>query len=101
MLLGGSRRHGRTARPTELRPDQRPAADGLTPGPIAGSATSTERGDGVLELRPAIAVPASQAWFWTESWQEGDRRADADIAAGRTTAYDIVDDFMGSLGINE
>ena len=61
----------------------------------------TERSDGVLELRPAIAVPASQAWFWAESWQEGERRADADIAAGRTTTYDNVDDFMDSLGTDE
>ncbi len=60
----------------------------------------TERSDGVLELRPAIAVPASQAWFWTESWQEGERRADADIAAGRTTTYDDVDDFMDSLDVD-
>jgi bifunctional DNA-binding transcriptional regulator/antitoxin component of YhaV-PrlF toxin-antitoxin module len=61
----------------------------------------TERSDGVLELRPAIAVPASQAWFWAESWQEGERRADDDIAAGRTTTYDNVDDFMDSLDIDE
>jgi bifunctional DNA-binding transcriptional regulator/antitoxin component of YhaV-PrlF toxin-antitoxin module len=61
----------------------------------------TERSDGVLELRPAIAVPASQAWFWAESWQEGERRADADSAAGRTTTYDNVDDFMDSLDIDE
>jgi bifunctional DNA-binding transcriptional regulator/antitoxin component of YhaV-PrlF toxin-antitoxin module len=61
----------------------------------------TERSDGVLELRPAIAVPASQAWFWAENWQEGERRADADIAAGRTTTYDNVDDFMDSLDIDE
>ncbi|GIE30031.1 hypothetical protein Ait01nite_030760 [Actinoplanes italicus] len=61
----------------------------------------TERSDGVLELRPAIAVPASQAWFWAESWQEGERRADADIAAGRTTTYDNVEGFMDSLDIDE
>lgn len=61
----------------------------------------TERSDGVLELRPAIAVPASQAWFWAKSWQEGERRAGADIAAGRTTTYDNVDDFMDSLDIDE
>ncbi|PWK49549.1 hypothetical protein BC793_104223 [Actinoplanes xinjiangensis] len=61
----------------------------------------TERSDGVLELRPVIAVPASQAWFWAENWQERERRADADIAAGRTTTYDNVDDFMDSLDIDE
>ncbi|GAA2472628.1 hypothetical protein [Winogradskya humida] len=52
-------------------------------------------------LRPAISVPASQAWFWTEGWQEGERRADADVVAGRTTTYDNVDDFMDSLDIDE
>jgi bifunctional DNA-binding transcriptional regulator/antitoxin component of YhaV-PrlF toxin-antitoxin module len=61
----------------------------------------TEREDGVLELRPTIAVPASQAWFWTPQWQEGERRADEDIAAGRTTTYDNVDDFMGSLKVDD
>lgn len=25
-----------------------------------------ERDDGVVELRPALPVPADQLWFWTE-----------------------------------
>ncbi|GLY06033.1 AbrB family transcriptional regulator [Actinoplanes sp. NBRC 101535] len=61
----------------------------------------TERSDGVLELRPTIAIPASQQWFWEKRWQEGERRADADIAAGRTTTYENVDDFMDSLDLGE
>lgn len=61
----------------------------------------TERSDGVLELRPTVAIPASQQWFWDKRWQDGERRADADIAAGRTTTYDNVDDFMDSLDIDE
>ena len=27
-------------------------------------------------------IDASQAWFWTPEWQEGERQADAEIAAG-------------------
>lgn len=61
----------------------------------------TEREDGVLELRPTIAIPASEAWFWDERWQEGEREAEADIAAGRVTHYDNVEDFMASLGADE
>ena len=37
--------------------------------------------DGIL-LRPMKLIDASQAWFWTPEWQEGERKADAEIAAG-------------------
>ena len=29
----------------------------------------TERADGVLEIRPIAAIPATQSWFWTDEWQ--------------------------------
>ena len=47
-----------------------------------------ERDDGRVELLPVVAVPADQAWFWTERWQGMEREADADVAAGRTTVVD-------------
>jgi hypothetical protein len=34
-----------------------------------------------------VDVNSDQAWFWTESWQAGEREVDAGIAAGRTTFY--------------
>jgi bifunctional DNA-binding transcriptional regulator/antitoxin component of YhaV-PrlF toxin-antitoxin module len=43
-----------------------------------------ERADGVIELRPLLAIPAEDAWFWTEEWQEKEREADEEINAGRT-----------------
>ena len=44
--------------------------------------------DGRIELIPVVAVPADQAWFWTDRWQAMEREADADVAAGRTTVVD-------------
>jgi bifunctional DNA-binding transcriptional regulator/antitoxin component of YhaV-PrlF toxin-antitoxin module len=44
--------------------------------------------DGRIELVPVVAVPADQAWFWTDRWQTMEREADADVAAGRTTVVD-------------
>ena len=44
--------------------------------------------DGRIELVPVVAVPADQAWFWTDRWQAMEREADADVAAGRTTVVD-------------
>jgi hypothetical protein len=34
-----------------------------------------------------LDVNSDQAWFWTESWQAGEREVDASIAAGHTTFY--------------
>ena len=57
----------------------------------------TEREDGVLELRPQVAVPASQAWFWTQEWQDRERAADADLAAGRVVVTDDAESFLAEL----
>ena len=57
----------------------------------------TERADGVLELRPAVAVPASDAWFWDARWQEGEKDVDRFVAAGDVIVTNGVDDFLASL----
>jgi antitoxin MazE len=56
-----------------------------------------DRGDGSIELVPVVAIPANQAWFWTDRWQAMERDADADVAAGRTTVVDGVDDLIAHL----
>lgn len=57
----------------------------------------TEREDGVLELRPQVAVPAIQAWFWTQEWQDRERAADADLVAGRVAVTDDAESFLAEL----
>ena len=56
-----------------------------------------EHEDGRVELVPVVAVPADQAWFWSERWQQMEREADADIAAGRTTTVDGLDGLLEHL----
>lgn len=56
-----------------------------------------ERDDGRVELVPVVAIPADQAWFWTDRWQTMEREADADIAAGRVTAVDGIDELVALL----
>ena len=53
-----------------------------------------ELDDGRIELIPVVAVPADQVWFWTDRWQQMEREADADVAAGRTTVVESVDDLL-------
>jgi AbrB family looped-hinge helix DNA binding protein len=52
--------------------------------------------DGIL-LRPKKLIDASQAWFWTQDWQAGEREASADIKAGRVTTSGSTAAFLDSL----
>jgi AbrB family looped-hinge helix DNA binding protein len=53
--------------------------------------------EGEIVLRPHVAVPADQAWFWTERWQQMEREADDAITAGRVTVNEDVDDLLADL----
>jgi antitoxin PrlF len=74
------------------------------PGDIARAAHLSE-GDpieiryfeGVITLVPKKMVDASQAWFWSPEWQQGEREASADIASGKVHRFDTDEDFLKSL----
>ena len=83
----GVQRRGLIALPTALR--QRLHLD--EPG---AQLEVTERADGVIELRPSVPIPADQAWFWAERWQQREREVDDDVAAGRVTVFEYGDDFL-------
>jgi len=56
-----------------------------------------EGDDGRVELIPVVAIPADQAWFWTDRWQAMEHEADADIAAGRVTTVEGVEGLLTVL----
>lgn len=51
---------------------------------------------GVL-LRPGKVIDASQAWFWSDRWQQMEREADASFAAGRHKTFDDAESFLADL----
>ncbi len=55
--------------------------------------------DGTARLLPitTLKVPRDQAWFWTKEWQEKERQADEDIAAGNFRDFDSLDALMKEL----
>lgn len=57
----------------------------------------TERQDGVIEVRPLGAVPASQMYYWSEDWQAREREVDVHLARGTFTEHADVDAFLGHL----
>jgi len=52
--------------------------------------------EGIL-LRPQKLIDATQAWFWAPEWQQGEREADADIAAGRVERFESGEAFLQAL----
>ena len=46
---------------------------------------------------PQVGVPADQAWYWTRSWQKGERAADRHVAAGRVKVARNVDEFLAAM----
>ena len=53
--------------------------------------------NGQVVVERAITIPADQAWFWTERWQQLEREAQADIDAGRVRTFENVDDALDAL----
>jgi len=54
-------------------------------------------GEGHIVLTPKKLVDASQAYFWTEEWQKGERKADEDIKAGRVKRFKSAADAVKYL----
>jgi AbrB family looped-hinge helix DNA binding protein len=53
--------------------------------------------EGHIILTPKKLVDASQAYFWTEEWQKGERKADEDIRAGRVKQFESAADAVKYL----
>jgi AbrB family looped-hinge helix DNA binding protein len=52
---------------------------------------------GTVTVRGFTSVPTDQAWFFTPSWQAGEREADAQIADGEGDFYASDEEFLASF----
>ena len=62
-----------------------------------GDLVEIEVKDGLAIVTPTKQVDKDQAWFWTEEWQEAEREASEDIAAGRVKTFDTVEELIRDL----
>jgi antitoxin PrlF len=53
--------------------------------------------DGRVLMSGLKMIPADQAWFWTETWQAGEREASAQLAGGEGRVFKTSEDFVKSL----
>ena len=50
-----------------------------------------------LIMTPKRAIDVEDAWFWSKAWQEGERKAEADIKAGRVKKARSAEELIRSL----
>lgn len=62
-----------------------------------GDPVEVELVEGGILLRPLKMIDATQAWFWTPEWQEGERRAEAELAAGRGEHFESGEELLAAL----
>lgn len=62
-----------------------------------GDPIEVELVEGGILLKPRKVIDATQAWFWTQAWQAGEREAADDRVAGRTRVFESAEDFLASL----
>lgn len=81
-------RHGQITLPALVR---------RQPGVKEGDLVEIEVIDDRAVIMPKKLVDKSQAYFWAEQWQEGEREADNDIKAGRVKFFDSVEELVKDL----
>jgi len=52
---------------------------------------------GVIILRPVKTHPKDQEWFWSKSWQEKEKEAQADIDTGRMKKFKNAKELIQDL----
>lgn len=55
-------------------------------------------GDQIV-LRPVIAIPKDQAYFWTKDWQSEERKIQSDIESNNIKSVKSKDELFGDLGL--
>ena len=50
-----------------------------------------------LKSGDMIEIDPDQAWFWTPSWQEGEREVDEDLTADKYEEFGSMDEFLNTL----
>ena len=42
----------------------------------------------------------NQSWYWTETWQAGERAAEEDIATGKGEDFETMEAFLEDMGLD-
>jgi AbrB family looped-hinge helix DNA binding protein len=92
MTLTRVTRNGQITLPAAVR-----RAAGIEEGDLIAV---TIEGD-TITLVPKRLVDKSQAFFWSEAWQQAEREASEDIAQGRVRSFNDIEALITALEAGE
>lgn len=49
------------------------------------------------EVKNAVRISKSQAWFWSKAWQKKEKEADKDIREGKVKSFSSVESLLKDL----
>ena len=78
-----------------------PAALRRAAGIEVGDYLEVQVVDDRLVLSPKQVIDKSQAYFWTEAWQAGEREAQEDLEAGRVARFKTLEALIADLDAEE
>lgn len=85
-------RNGQITLPASVR-----RATGIEEGDLVAVTVDRE----TIILTPKKLVDKSQAYFWSDAWQQGEREANEDIAEGRVSGFGSVEELITALEAGE
>lgn len=59
-----------------------------------GDTLEIEEKDGLLVLKPVMIIEKSQAYFWSEEWQKGEKEAEEAKKKGKFRDFDKADEAV-------
>ncbi|MFH0802314.1 MAG: AbrB/MazE/SpoVT family DNA-binding domain-containing protein [bacterium] len=65
----------------------------------AGDLLDVDMEEDKIIIKPVIAVAREQAYFWTEKWQEEEKRVDREIKAGKIKSAATPKKLYKDLGL--
>ena len=63
----------------------------------AGDNFTIEVENDEIKLKPVLIIDRTQAWYWSEGWQDKIREADIELRRGKVKHAKDVDDFIKQL----
>lgn len=63
----------------------------------AGDNFTIEVENDEIKLKPVLIIDRTQAWYWSEEWQDKIREADIELRSGKVKHAKDVDDLIKQL----
>ena len=55
--------------------------------------------EGNIVMKPVIAIPREQTYFWSNKWQEEEKKVNEEIKTGKINSAETLEELFEDLGL--